>query len=111
MSVGALRKRLTLQSESLAPDGAGGSMAVWTTLATVWGELEPVTGSGTVVVSGFDKRITHTIKLRYRSDITIATGMRLLFGSRIFTIRSAVNLDETNRWIEVQAEENGLLGA
>ena len=107
--LGALRKRLTLQVESLGLDGAGGVMANWTTLATLWGQLAPVTGAASVVVGGFEKRITHAITVRWRSDVTIATGMRLLLGSRVFTIRSVVNEDEANRWWTIQAEEGGTL--
>jgi SPP1 family predicted phage head-tail adaptor len=110
MRIGALRKQLTLQRESLAPDGAGGSMAVWTTLATVWGEIVPVTGMPSVIVSGFDRRITHTITVRWSGDMTMITGMRLLDGNRIFTIRAVTNVDNRDRWLEIMAEEGGVLG-
>ena len=108
MQIGILRKQLTLQGESLVADGSGGHAANWTTVATVWGDVKPTIGVDAVIVRNFDKRITHVITLRYRSDIT--TGMRLLDGSRILLIRGVVNLDEKNRWLQLLVEEGGLLG-
>ncbi|MDD5585630.1 MAG: phage head closure protein [Alphaproteobacteria bacterium] len=109
MRIGSLQKRLTLQSESLVPDGAGGNAASWVTLATIWAELIPDTG-GQAVASNFDRRITHTIRMRNPQSVAVKTGMRLVGGSRIFTIRAVVNDGERNRWLEIHAEEDGLLG-
>lgn len=106
MRIGSLRKRLTLQSAGLLPDGSG---TVWTTLVTVWGEMIPVSGNAAVVAGVSDRRITHTIRLRWPPDVTVETGMRLLLGPRAFTIRSVVNREEANRWLEVMVEEGGAL--
>lgn len=106
MSIGALRKNLALQAESVVSDGSGGITTGWTTLATVWGQVEPVTAP---IHVGTEGRTTHKITLRWRSDITVTTGMRLVMGSRIFTIRAVINTDEANRWWELQTEEGGTL--
>ncbi len=110
MRIGALRKRLALQSEGLAPDGAGGSMAVWTTVATVWAAVEPIAKAGAWVDSRFDRRVTHVVTMRWRGDVAVTTGMRLLLGSRVFMIRAVANPVEGNRWLELRVEEDGLLG-
>lgn len=104
MQIGALRKRLTLQQESIS----GGAL-VWTTLAALWGEMTPITSERTLTASGSDRRVTHTIRLRYPSDLIIATGMRLVHGARTFTIRAVTNVDEDNRVLEITAEEGGTL--
>lgn len=108
MRIGALRKRLALQSETLASDGNGGLAASWTTVASVWAEIMPISNKQVVSVSGVNGRITHKIIIRYRADVK--TGMRFVQGSRIFTIRLVSTSDEVNRWLEIMAEEGGQLG-
>jgi SPP1 family predicted phage head-tail adaptor len=109
MRIGSLRKRLTLQGESLVPDGSGGHAASWDTLATVWAEIQPASGSGPLAAN-FDRRITHVIRLRFQQGVEVKTGMRLLDGNRIYAIRAVVNADERNRWLDAHAEEGGTLG-
>jgi len=44
LRIGTLRKRLLLQSRSTAQDSSGGQSVTWTDVATVWGEIQPLTG-------------------------------------------------------------------
>ena len=108
MTAGALRKRLTLQSESVTPDGSGGYAGNWTAIATLWGEITPSTRYYDYTNS--ERRVTHSIRVRYRNDVNISTGMRLVYGSRAFTIRYIVIEEEKKRWLELLVEEGGLLG-
>lgn len=104
MRIGALRTQFELQMASLS-SGA----TVWTTVATVWGELETLSGAQSLVVNN-DRRLTHLIKIRYRTDLTITTGMRLINESRVFNVHGVMNADEQNRCLELYAEESGQLG-
>lgn len=107
MRIGALRKRLALQSETLVVDENGGQIASWADVATVWAELSPISNKQ-VTAADVRGRITHEIIMRYRDDIK--TGMRFLLGSRIFTIRFVSVSDEKNQWLDIMAEEGGQLG-
>ena len=108
MRLGALRKRLTLQSESFVADGSGGNMAEWATVAVLWGEILPLSSTGALSAQS-DRRPTHNIRIRCCPALGVTTGMRLVDGSRIFSIRSIVNADERNRWLDLLTEEGGLL--
>src|SRR5574344_1193291 len=108
MRIGSLRKRLALQSETLVADGNGGQVASWTTIGNVWAEIVSINDRQAVSVSGANGRITHKIILRHRADVK--SGMRFVLGSRIFTIRKGSVDDEAGKWLEVMAEEGGLLG-
>ncbi|WP_051202834.1 head-tail adaptor protein [Sediminimonas qiaohouensis] len=44
MSVPVLSRALLLETPARQPDGAGGYVAGWTALGTVWAALEPRTG-------------------------------------------------------------------
>jgi len=108
MRIGGLRKRMTLQRESLVADGFGGQVAQWSDVASLWGSVTPLTGFGALTENA-EKRVTHGVTVRYRADV--ATGMRLLLGARSFLIRSVVNRDECGRWLDMVVEEGGELGA
>jgi SPP1 family predicted phage head-tail adaptor len=76
-------------------------------LATIWGELAPITRLTSVATTNYNRRLTHQITVRYRDDIT--TGQRLVFGSRLFFIRAVINSAETNQWLVLMVEEGGIL--
>lgn len=109
MSIGDLRKVVTLQSEQLQPDGNGGQIGVWADVASMAADMRPVDGSAAVVTAGFERRLTHKVTVRYRAGIT--TGMRFVLGTRFFLIRSVVNRGEANQWLDMMVEEGGLLGS
>ncbi|HCZ15773.1 MAG TPA: head-tail adaptor, partial [Candidatus Accumulibacter sp.] len=44
LSAGTLRKRITLQQQSLSVDSYGQQVITWTDVATVWASLEPSVG-------------------------------------------------------------------
>ncbi len=105
MRIGQLRKRVAIQAESSTPDGAGGYTLGWATVATVWADINPVTGNEAFVAQHLEGHITHRITLRWQSGVTITSDMRVLYGSRLFNIHAVLNNDERNQWIELLVEE------
>jgi SPP1 family predicted phage head-tail adaptor len=103
MHSGELRKRATLQTETQTPDGAGGYALAWADVATVWVEIQPLSGSEVLAAGHLEGHVTHKVTLRYISGMT--TDMRLLYGGRVFNVRSVMNVDERNRWTELLVEE------
>ena len=105
-----LRHRLTLQQESLTPDGAGGYARSWSDVADVWAEIIPLAGNAaygreTTVAGQLQSEISHRVLLRYRAGVT--AGMRLLFDSRMFNIVSVANRDEQSEVLELLVLEGG----
>ena len=105
-SIGRLRHRLTLESASRTPDGGGGAVETWTTVAQVWGRIQPTGGTEIANADGLGGRITHEITLRYRSGVTPA--MRLISGSRRFEITAVIDIDERHRWLKCLCVEQDL---
>lgn len=100
---GEMRHRITIQQRSLASDGIGGSTETWSTLATVWSKIEPMSAGQVAWASSLEHRVTHKITIRYRSDLT--SDMRIQYGGRIFHVKGYRNLEERNLWTEINAEE------
>ena len=44
--------------------------------------------------------------IRYRSDKNITAANRILWGTRVFQVRSVVNYNERNKYYVITAEEN-----
>ena len=98
------RHRVTLQSESLVADGGGGGGApVWSDQATIWADIQPISGREILHSQMLQVRVTHRIITRYRAGVT--TAMRLAKGARLFNIRAVINMEERNRYLEIMCEE------
>ncbi|WP_169331897.1 phage head closure protein [Zavarzinella formosa] len=100
---GKMDKRVAIQSVTRVSDGQGGFTDSWATDATVWANVNPTKGWEKFQAQQTQTPVTHKITIRYRSGIT--TKQRVLFGSRVFNIKEALNPDEANAFLELQAIE------
>lgn len=108
-----LRHLVTLQQEVQIADGAGGTSKSWTDVASLWAEIIPIGGTGSMLsrTSGKEvmvgdqvqSEISHKITLRYRDGVTSA--MRIVYESRFFNIRSVANPAERNQQLELLVQE------
>ena len=105
MRAGALRHRITIQQESLgADDGFGNKLTTWTTfLASQPAAIEPLNGRERFAAGQVQSEVTTRITVRRRAGIS--PEMRVLFGSRVFTITDVLNPDELNVWLELHCKE------
>lgn len=103
---GSLRHRITIEAGSHAEDSGGGLSNPWaspTTVAKVWAAIRPLSGIERLRAQQLEEPVTHKIVLRYRADIR--ADHRVNFKGRIFNIRSVINVEERNRWLELMCEE------
>lgn len=100
---GQLRHRVTIQEPIRAKDAGGGSTRTWTNVATVGAKIEPLKGMERLRAMQIEDSVTHKVTIRYRSGVKAA--QRLLFGTRAFNIRAALNLEERNLWLELLCDE------
>lgn len=102
---GAFRHEVTLETATLAPDGAGGHAETWGEAATFFARIEPVSA---VSRFGADQRletVTHRITIRSRDDIR--SGMRFVGQGRVFEIMTVHDPDETGRHLVCAVREEG----
>lgn len=108
--ISQMRHRIILQNEVLAPDGGGGSSLIWTNVVTVWSAIDNLSGlSGRNINNekNFAGQIQdkESLKFTIRYTSVITAKMRILFGSRVFNIRSIINVNEKNEILQIRAEE------
>ena len=109
------RNRVTVQSRSETSDSFGGQTVSWGTLATVWAEIEPLSGREVFANQALDSRVSSKMTIRYRSDLKDTSGAaknRISFDGRIFTIHYVRNLHsdlktEGRAYQQLFCEDNG----
>ena len=103
MRAGSLRHRLTIQSVGSTLDDYGDLSNSWTTLATVWGAINPLSGREESIGEELKGVVTHLIKIRYKSGVT--PNSRISFDSRTFQIESVKNWEERGVFMELLCKE------
>lgn len=91
MQAGTLRHHVELQRVSVTPDSHGDQVKTWTTLASAWASIEPLSGREFLQASQVMSDVTVRIKLRGRPDITLTPKDRVKYGTRLFDIRHVVD--------------------
>ena len=113
MKIGRLQQRIELQQRSSTLDDYGQQIPTWATLATVWANINPLGGGEKMRAMVVESKLTHIVTVRYDSRFmppTTVDAWRIKFGTRLFNIISARNIDEENKYIEFQCNEGSLDG-
>lgn len=97
------KRRVTLQTVSRLADGQGGYTEAWVDTLTVWASIEPVKAWEHYQAMQLETPVTHKIQMRYNATATSAK--RLLYGTRVMDIKSVINLNEDNAFLEIRAVE------
>ena len=108
ISAGMLSRRIKVQRPSTIKDSLGAPCRTWLDVATVWADIQPLSGKEAVIANRISAELTHQITVRYRPDLDdpqFVARMRVLFRSRIFSIHAALNDDEANVAIILLASE------
>ena len=108
LRAGTLRHRLVIQRRTATQDSVGGQSTAWTTIATVWAEISPLSGREQLAAQAVQAEITHQITVRWQplfANPKVVASYRGLDNGRIFNISSSINQDERNRIVVLQATE------
>ena len=100
-----LNRRVTLEAQALAPDGGGGFTASWSTLATVWAAIEPISGADVFGPDASEARVKYRIIIRRRTDVI--AGMRVNANGTVFTIHSVMDDGPQAQFLTLTTEEIG----
>ena len=112
-NIGRLDKRITIQRRSATLDAYGQEINAWSDIATVWANIKPVGGRERLrgmMVEGF---LTHTVMVRYSAQLMPpkqADAWRIVYGSRVFNITAAMDVDEAHERIIFDCTEGSEVG-
>lgn len=103
-TIGAMRERVSIQVETQTPDGGGGYTLGWTTLATVWARVRPISGREALQAQQLESAVQYRVTIRTFPGLAAARH-RLLWGSRPLNILAIRNPDEHGVYMEIDAAE------
>jgi SPP1 family predicted phage head-tail adaptor len=106
VKAGDLRHRIIIERAARADDGAGGATLDWQTVAEVWAAIWSRTVDEKFVLDRIAGTATHDIWIRYRADVQ--PDMRIRFGTRVFDILGAIDIEDRGAWLKCPVEERDL---
>ena len=98
---GSLKTRLVIQQPIETPDDQGGVSRAWTTFATVWASVTPVSARNTVEADSDGAVQAYRIVLR--SNLSLTLQHRFSDGARMYRI-TAIRDKDDRRFLEIDAE-------
>jgi SPP1 family predicted phage head-tail adaptor len=103
MKIGDMRQRITFQKEVKTADGSKGFTIAWQDVISVWAGVQPLSGREFFQAHQIKAEITHRVKIRYRTDITVK--MRIKHRDRYFEIESILDKKERREELEIFCRE------
>ncbi|MFT9848514.1 phage head closure protein [Aneurinibacillus sp. REN35] len=103
MNPGKLNKRITLQRFEKTKDSEGIVTEAWNDVATVWASAEPLRGREYFAAAAVNQENIVRFRIRYRPGVT--SEMRVVYGGRLFDIKSVIDVNERHRELQLMAEE------
>lgn len=103
--IGKLREYVTIETptETADADGTGGFTVSWSTFASVWAKISPVSARVVRSADNNEHRVTHKIRIRELAGVT--QKMRIAFEGRIFHVRGIADPEERDRFLDLYCEE------
>ncbi len=98
---GDLDQRVSLQRAERVRDGAGGASTSWSSYATVWAMVRPMTGRERENASREEALTGYLVVIRYRGDVLESD--RLLWDDRTLNIRFLKRRGRA-AFLEIEAE-------
>lgn len=99
MQAGKLNQRVTIQQYSATRASNGEEVKSWSTVATVWASVEPLSGRELLAARDVRADVTTRIRIRYRTGIT--PKMRATMGSATYEISEVIDRSLQHRELEL----------
>lgn len=107
MKLGRMRDLVSIQRQERAVTTDGGASLNWVELGKAYAYIKPRSGLENFVGMQIQDKITHDIRMRWRSDLVPNNRLVLEEGetTRRFQIRAVINEEERDRFVRIFAEE------
>ncbi len=102
-SIGDMRRWITIEQQAPTQNARGEEVPTWTTFATAWAAIIPLSGRELLAAQQIQASVTHRIVLRYLSGLD--PSMRIVYNGRYFDIQQVININEQSRQMELQCIE------
>lgn len=99
--------RVTFQRQGSGQSSTGQPNGTFTAVMTTWASVEPISGREYFNASGERAEVTHKIEVQACSELAdLKPKDRAVFGSRVFNIKSVINIEERGRKLQLMCTEH-----
>lgn len=102
-SAGDLDRYVTIQQATETRSGSGGVTETWSTLAQVFGMVEPLQGNERFAAQAVNADITARIWIYYRDDVT--PKMQAVSEGSAYDILSVIDPYKSHVWLQLMVKE------
>ena len=102
MRSGNLKHKITIQSYSETQNDFGEVVKGWADLKTVYSSITPLSAKE-FFKEGVQAEVTHKIEMRYFDGVK--PKMQVIYGARIFSITSVIDIREANKTLQLICKE------
>ncbi|WP_323014407.1 phage head closure protein [Devosia sp.] len=106
--IGTLTDRVQFRRREMAGEAGGGHVTLFVPVATLWARVRSLTGRQGTSADGRAVEISHTIVLRFRTDIR--PGDRLVYRGRNLDVVSAADLNGRRAFVSCACSETSFTG-
>lgn len=105
MRAGRLRHRVVVERATDGTDAYGDQVQTWTTLATVWAGIEPLSGREYLSAAHIQADVSTRIVMRGIPGVTLTPKDRIRYGARLFDIKQIVDQNAENVELQLLTQE------
>lgn len=87
-AAGRMRHRVILQAKSVTRDAVGGEVVTWVDQATVWADVQALSGRALIAAQQASSEVTAAIHVRHRADIQ--PDWRIKHGTDLYAIHALI---------------------
>lgn len=103
MIAGKLDQRVALQQPTSTADAMGGCVTTFATVATVWAQVEPLSGREFEAAKAANSEVELKVIIRYYSGLT--PKWRLQHGAKVYEILAVLNLSSGKKDLKLLCKE------
>lgn len=104
MRAGTLRHKVTVEQPQEARGETGQFTTSWQPLATTWASIEPLSGRELIAAEQVQSETTIRVRMRYLAGVT--DECRIVHGTRVLQITSAIDPQDRHVELELMCRES-----
>jgi len=102
ITAGMLRHTVEIQQATKTPNGSGGFVDAWATIATIKGAMRAKSGYERMQAARLDAQTKNELTIRYRADIH--ERHRIVFDGKRYGITFINDLEFRKRWLVIDLD-------
>ena len=107
-SIGTLTDRIQLLRKMSTSEPAGGEVAVYSPIATVWARVRQLSVRQAFATDARGQTVSHAVVLRFRTDLK--AGDRVIYRGRNLEIEGVADLNGRRAYVSLQCAERVVTG-